>query len=152
MAQWLIHFGLPEERIVLEPTSLSTDTCLVELINLSIQNNWHNLGILSSDYHLNRINLMFETFQDESLFKERLEKRFQRPAFQQTYTLITQNPSFFPQASKINPIYFGAETILRERSPHLAKLIDQIESTKEYTQTLESERRGCEDLIAGKYR
>lgn len=132
--QELVQRGVSEDRIDTEENSFSTITQLVELVRMSVDNQWVNVAAITNDYHKPRIATMYE----------RLDSLIDDDEFQGTLQEF--------KAIGTNIKFVGAEDVVVLMGDQLSDYIAKAKQTPEYAATLASETKGVDDLLAGKYR
>lgn len=135
MADELAFRGVPKERIVLEEKSRSTITELIEIVKMTISRNWHEVAIITSDYHLPRVREMLERLEDLSGDSD--------PDF-------TESWHEFRDQVKVD--FIAAEAILESTNEHYKRLLAKVRDSEAYKQRLEAEKKGLGDLQAGRYK
>lgn len=132
MEQELIRLGVPREQILKEEQSFSTHSELVEMVKLASLHKWEHVGIVTSDYHVPRVQEMYEYLEalsSDEIFQKQLSE--------------------FRTTTKVT--FVEAESILPLRSKHYVKLIEDAKKTEEYARRLDSEKGGREDLKKKQY-
>jgi len=136
MADELIKRETPEDQVILEEKSIDTITELMEMIKMSVRENWKKITILTSDYHIPRTKEMFR--QLGSLVKD------EDPEFDAALIKFKE--------ANIEINFVSAEEILETTGHHFKSLIDKVRLTEGYKKRLEAEERGLEDLKSGRYK
>jgi hypothetical protein len=135
VADELIEYGIPTESIVLQEKSTNTITEIIELIKVSVENNWHIVSVISNEYQIPRIkefiNSLDKFVGSDKSFENALSK-------------------FREEGYKINLV--SAEDVLSVRSPHYDALIEKVKKTEAYEQRVAAESRGTERIKDGSYR
>lgn len=136
MASELARHGVRPDRIMLEERSVNTLTELAEMVKLAVRQRWQEVRVLTSDYHIPRVEEMFR--QLPSLISAGRDPEF------------TAAWSEF-QSRNISVRCVSAEEILPHRSPHYQTLIARVRQSPEYQRRVELERRGLQQLRDGTY-
>lgn len=134
MSDELISMGVNPSRIVLEENSNSTISELIEMVQLSDENKWKNVVVISNRYHIPRLEEMYkriEILHPDNVFISRLRKLEQ---------------------SGFNIKFAAAEDILPLRSVRYKKLIDEMQNSLEYKKRVEAEENGLQAVKTGDYR
>ena len=140
MAQELKRYGVHAERIIRETESYDTISNLSEMIKFCYVRKWSKVAVLSNEWHLPRIMLMYE--QILSLLKSRSSddymdiKRIKRACKIRGFTVA----------------WISAEDILLLRSKKYKTLLDKTRATTSYRLRIEAELRGITDLLRGTYK
>lgn len=130
----LVKRGVKEERIIEETNSFSKITQITEMIKLSVANGWERIAMMTNEYHLTRIQTIFEqigTIVEDSEFQEILAM-------------------FNRQGSRV--AFICTEPIMRIANPLYAVYLSRVEETPQFQHTLATEAKGLEDLKAGRYK
>lgn len=134
-ARALLASGVPRFRIIMRKTSVNTLTELHEAVKLSWLLNWHTIGILSNNYHLPRIKEMYR-----EIYRLGKKDRHFIKAWQG-----------LGKGKKLNVIFMGAEKILMQKNDFYRKKLAAWQKTPGYKMRLLAEKKGLQDLRAGKY-
>lgn len=134
VARELVEYGIPEDHIVLQENSTNTITELIELVKVSVDNNWRIVSVISNEYQIPRIqefiNSLDKFVGNDSAFATALKK-------------------FKEEGYKINLV--SAEDILSVRSPHYDTLIEKVKKTEAYEERVAAETKGTEQIKDGSY-
>lgn len=140
MARELRELGIEDGRIILEEKSYNTLTELQEMVQLIFQNKWKSVAVVTSDYHIPRMELLFEKLKELSSEKERdhlSEKVDEALRYINELGVVIQ--------------FVSAEDILPIRSSHYAGLISKVRETDAYKLRVQMEQKGVEQLKEGTY-
>lgn len=134
MAKELIAMDIPESQIVLEERSNSTRTEIIEMVKLAQANGWRKIVVLSSDYHLPRIQEMFSNLKNLSNDEDE-----------------TFNEKLAWCRGNVEIHFMAAEDILPIRNGHYASLVHKAGMTEQYRKRVASEQEGIEQMRNGQY-
>ncbi len=114
--------GLDAPEIVLEDKSFNTMSNIKEILKMIEDNNWRNVAIVSSDYHIPRVKDLYERLSDKS------------------------------EDSDIKVDFLSAENIVKKAEPGKYDEVMRRAYESEVAQRrLKSETQGVEDLKKGTY-
>lgn len=136
MQQELINKGIDPEHILLEEKSISTATELVEMVKMTVANNWSNITIITSDYHIPRTQAIFKNL--EAIIN------YDDPEFRQAIS------EFHARNCEVS--FVSAEEVLSNANPHYANLISKAHESEGYIKRAAAEKQGLKDLSEGRYR
>ena len=139
MSQELIRRGVRENRIIPEKNSFDTISNLSEMLKLCHAHQWNKIAIISNEWHLPRIMLMYDQLPhllESRSFAEYLEiRRVKRLC----------------ELRELAIAWVAAEDILLLRSEKYKTLLDKTKATTSYSLRLEAELRGITLLLRGTY-
>jgi hypothetical protein len=135
----LERLGVPESQIEMEVKSRSTLAELVEMVKMAKTNGWNKVGVLTSDYHLERVQEMYNHLDT---LAEKLNLNDE--AFKEAWT-------FFKQNNALEVELLSAEEILPLRDPRYSKIIEAVRETDVYKQRVQAEKRGVQQIKDGTY-
>lgn len=114
--------GLEEPEIILEDKSFSTMTNIKELLQMIVDNNWRSIKIISSDYHIPRVQALYEQ-------------------------ALAQHPEI-----DVAIEFVSAEEYVKRMYPgKYDKVIDSAYRSEEALKRIENEKKGLEDIKNGTY-
>lgn len=112
----------PQPTTFLENTSVNTVASIVNLFDMSKEHGWQTMGLISSDYHIPRIQALCE------LIFAQLQSR------------------------PVTLTFLSAERLLKERRPGVYDTeIDTAYATPDALERIKNEQNGCQDIAAGRY-
>lgn len=126
--------GVNDENVILEEESFSTTTQVVEAIRLAVKNHWTKIVNITNTYHVPRMKGLYK-----NLGTIIIDEEFQ--------DILKE---FHDSGGKME--FVSAEDIMRLINSKYATYLSEVEKTPAYTAMVEAERRGLEDLEAGRYR
>lgn len=135
MADELMDRGIDQCQIDLEEGSTSTFTELIEMIKKSIEEKWDKIALITNDYHKDRVKLLYDQLEE-----------FQELNSEELSTIC----NFKKSGAEVG--FIVAEDILVNTNQHFKKLIEQVHESKEYSERVELEKKGINDLLAGRYK
>lgn len=133
-AEELIRRHVDSHKIAQIFQSTTTQAELVNMINLSVMKGWKYIAAITSDYHIPRVQAMYEVIEE----------------WNQDDEFFTCNFAEFKKNSEIALI--SAEDILSETNHHFKYLINKVRSTDDYQKRLISEHQGVLDIRNGTYK
>lgn len=151
-SQELVHYGVPQERIILHPESNSTFTELTDLVRMVVDKNWQHVAVVTNEFQIPRAEEMLR----QILVEEELEQ--QKEKIKTIYTEALSNfkrenreyiLKFKQNKTKIT--FVAAENVLPHRDKKYLSLIEKARETDAYKKRVETERQAVEQLKAGVY-
>ncbi|HEY0965728.1 MAG TPA: YdcF family protein [Candidatus Saccharimonadales bacterium] len=130
----LIRKGVNPERIILEEESFSTITQYVEMIKMAVERGWTRVSVIINGYYEPRATALYE----------HLDSIVENAEFQQT---LQQFKRMNGEVS-----FVVGDDIMKLMNKHYEAYFDELERTPAYQKTVTMEKKGLEDLLAGKYR
>lgn len=134
IASELCKYGIPEKRIIQQTESTTTVAEIVALIKLIRQNGWHNVAVVSNEYHLPRAQIFWEKINTMDIDDPELKEAIA-----------------YCHQEKIKINFIPAETILPYRDKRYSQLITEMKKTEVYQKRLENERIGVQRIERGEY-
>lgn len=135
----LEKLGVDDERIEMEVKSRSTLASLVELVKMADKNGWKKVGVLTSDYHVERVREMYNHL-DELAKKFKLDDQ----EFQEDWQKIKDQ-------GVLEIFMVSAEDILPERNPKYSAIIEAVRNSDAYKNRVMAEKRGVQQIKDGTY-
>lgn len=136
MASELEKLGVPVDQIMLEECSDNTASELIEMVKLAVTNNWTRLGFITSDYHVPRVQVLFDHLEEIAGGQDK--------EFLQVFE------EFKKRRIEVN--FIKAEKLLEIIDPKYQDFFAEVRKSDAYQQRLDAEARGVLDIIGGKYR
>jgi len=114
--------GASDPKIILEDVSVNTIASISELLGMCEAYGWKRMGLISSDYHIQRIEALC------GLIFEKLGRKH------------------------VDVSFMSAEAILKALRPKMyGPEIDAAYATESAKLRIKNERNGCDDIAAGRY-
>lgn len=135
MESELLRLGVDKSQIKTEEYSRSTYDELSRIIALSLENDWHNIAVVTNEYHLPRVKEMLAGLNELATNKN-------------DESLLSLIPRF-EKASNIS--FVSAEDVMVLRSPHYKSVIEEAKKHPDYKKRVEAENRGLQALKSGTY-
>lgn len=138
MREELIILGVPKEKIILEEESLDTINGLKNSIALCSKYNWKNLVIVTSHYHVPRVQAMINKIEQFSYPKK------DSPEFEKSLKLLKNGV--------LNVRIISAKEVLLIKDPRWSRYFEKVESLPEYQKRVRLENQGIENILKGNYK
>ncbi|MCL5011234.1 MAG: YdcF family protein [Patescibacteria group bacterium] len=138
----LIRLGIEGKRIFSEEKSVNTITEFVEMIKMAFENNWQDLAVITSGYHVKRCQMLWDKLDGliaNSNAGDDYKNEFQR------------NLAKFQEKGG-NIRFVGAEDVLMAVNNDYRVLIEEAYQSEGYKKRVGLEEKGIKDLEEGKYR
>ncbi len=129
----LIRRGIDPERIILEEESFSTITQYVEMIKMAVDKGWTRLCVVINGYYVPRATALYE----------HLDSIVESDEFQETLK------QFKRMNGKVS--FVVGDDIMKLMDDHYKTYFDELKKAEPYQKTVASEKKGLDDLLAGKY-
>jgi len=149
--------GVNGNKIIEKPESTSTLTEMMEVVKLIVQNGWQNTAVITNDYQIERARKILNILKDdEKLVFLKRELRFlfkterESDLFNRQWQKFEEALSKF-KTSNAHVVFVSAENVLRRRSPHYEKLINEVMEQDGYKNVVEQEKIGNQKIDEGKY-
>lgn len=139
MSQELEKIGIDQRKIILQETSYSVFTELIELVKLTVKNYWNHAVVLTNAYQIPRIEAMLENL--ETLHDPNGES--EKPDFKQALV------DYRKMGAVIRCV--AAEDILPLRSNHYRTLIERVKKSEAWQARTARENEGAEQIKKGEY-
>lgn len=135
-ADELMKAGVPNEQIILQTESNNTATELLMLMKLSKENDWKEVVVLTNDYHVPRVVLMFDNLGQ--IISNEIAPDL--PELKESFLRNTRVR------------FVAAEDVLSVVSPHYQRLIARAQEGESFRRRLQAESNGIDDILKGTYR
>ena len=119
----LIKRGLPQEHVFIENESKNTAQNIANVLEMARDHGWKKILVVSSDYHIPRIKVLYEKYLDEHQEYRDFKVEFK-----------------------------SAEYILVEMNPKWQRYIDQAHNLEEMQKRIQNEQKGLKDLKKDTYK
>ncbi len=141
----LVRYGVAKEKIIVEEESRSTFENLVSLIALAVEHNWKTVAIITSDYHTQRVEVMFEKLAE-------LIQKSERSGWSQEEkdAKVAQLQLFLSSGGVVCTI--SAEKILSIAHPLASKVIESVKTDEAYAKRIAMEEKGVRQIREGTYK
>lgn len=104
------------------------------MVKLAVENNWKNIAVIINEYYEPRATALYS----------HLDNIVEDDAFQDTLAKFKEGNG--------RVSFIVCDEVMGHMNPHYTEYLNKVKQTEAYEKTVQSEARGLQDLLAGKYR